>query len=515
MTHTITDHVLAGYPVIAVETNDDLRIIDEVKSVNAMENADNSETHVYAMSTQFMSDANGQRQPDKSNHGAAFEFVAAENGEQRRVLIVRDSQQFLANAMIFRLLLDAVPAIKAAGNCIVLVGPDFAWLPAELAEVPVLNQSLPTRDELHAVLTSIVEDLTSDDAGFSIDDATTEQLLNAATGLTLAQAENAFALSFAKTGALDAMVVMREKMRCINSTGFLTLEQSRPVSSVGGLGQLKQYIAEEILPHVANPLTMIRGILLCGLGGTGKSHAARCMGAFTKRPVIRLDVGACKGGRVGDTEKNIRRATELAEACAPCVLWVDEIDNALGGHQSSSKTDGGTTLGMVGHLLTWMQDHKSQILMVATCNSVAELPEPLTRSGRIDAKFVVDLPTITEREAIAKIHLAKLNCPESLASAIAGKTADWTGAEIEDLCKTMARVSNFDPTAETLAQCLPKITVNAVVNKASTDAFRKWSRSALRIANDADSTTATATEKPARKIRRSTSKTVAAVATAS
>src|SRR6185503_6948013 len=125
-----------------------------------------------------------------------------------------------------------------------------------------------------------------------------------------------------------------------------------------------------------------------------------------------------------------------------CVLWLDEVEKAVGGHSSSSHTDGGTTLAMVGTLLTWMQEHKSSVLVIATCNDYNKLPTEMVRAGRFDEKFFLDLPNRKEREAIAEVHLRILKCEVGFADSIAEMCEDWTGAEIEQLIKSAARRTN-------------------------------------------------------------------------
>jgi SpoVK/Ycf46/Vps4 family AAA+-type ATPase len=164
------------------------------------------------------------------------------------------------------------------------------------------------------------------------------------------------------------------------------------------------------------------------------------------------------------------------------------------GFASSSNTVSGVTLGMVGTLLTWMQEHSSPILTVATCNDYRKLPPELTRAGRIDERFFVDLPSLIEREEIARVHLERLKITTDLAPEIAALTDTWTGAEIEQLVKSAARRTQRKITSEAIKQAAATIKPIAKVDPEGTEQLRRWGKECLTIANSPD--------QPAEKGRR-------------
>ena len=185
-------------------------------------------------------------------------------------------------------------------------------------------------------------------------------------------------------------------------------------NSIGGLSGLKSWLekrkdafsleaVEYGLP--ANP----KGILLVGIQGAGKSLFAKAISSFWNFPLLRLDMGKVFSGLVGSSEQNMRQVFKVAESVAPCILWCDEIDKGMSGGRSSGFTDGGTTSRVLGTWLTWMQDRKSPVFVVATANDVTSLPPELLRKGRFDEIFFVDLPKLLERKTIFKIHLEKRN----------------------------------------------------------------------------------------------------------
>ena len=465
----ITSHLDAGYPAIAVATADDSPLLHAVHSVR--------ETAVYSASQSIVSVSGDTIQPQATWHDA----FAWPSQARDRVIVVRDSQHVISNAPVYRSLCDQLCRLKSQGSAVVMVAPSWQNLPEELRHVvPVINWGLPTRDELRKPL-----DIVGQSADVELN-GNTDVLLDCAAGLTIDEAESAFALSVVETGGLDPVVVAREKMRAIATTGFLSVAAPQPVESIGGLGQLKTYLADEVKPNCRDPQLAVRGVLLAGVPGTGKSLASKACGSVLDWPVVRLDVAACKGSLVGQSESNIRRATEIAEAISPCVLWIDEIEKAVGGYRSSASTDGGTTLGMVGHLLTWLQEHTSAIFTIATCNDYQALPPELTRAGRFDERFVVDLPTQSERVAIANVHLFRLGCDNGFAELIAEKTNRWTGAEIEQLVRSAARLSQRDLTAEVIDQVARTIKPIAQTRAAEIDQFRNWAKQSLRPANDVE-----------------------------
>lgn len=459
----------AAFPCVAVETVEDERLL---RNVLAMK-----DTPVYAISAiGGLRDCRaGEVVNKQAQFPQAFAHAAANPGV---VLVVYDFQHVVRNPGAYRSLKDSFAALKDGGSLVVLVAP--AWsLPAELShDIPVLQFDLPTREHLSRALQVVAE-------GAGVQVQNEAGLLDAAAGLSLMEAENAFALSLVQDRALIPLTVEREKMRLVRSSGFLEVSPAADPASVGGLDGLKNYIAGEVLPCRGSDLLRVRGVLLVGVPGTGKSLASRAAGALLGWPVVRMDVGSLKGSLVGQSEGNMRAALKLADAIAPCVLWLDEIEKGVGGHASSAQSDGGTTLGMIGQLLTWLQEHSSPVLVVATCNDYSKLPAELTRAGRFDERFFVDLPTDAERVEIAAVHLKKYYRFDAALADKAGELSKvWTGAEIEQLVKSAARRSmGRDMTAADLQAAAADIRPISQVKESEITALRDWAKGTLRPAN--------------------------------
>jgi len=175
-------------------------------------------------------------------------------------------------------------------------------------------------------------------------------------------------------------------------------------------------------------------VLLVGVPGCGKSLSAKAIAAAWAMPLLRLDMGALKSKWVGESEGNIRKALKVAETVAPCILWLDEIEKALGG-ATQGAADGGVSSDALGAILQWMQDRAGSVFVVATANDVSKLPPELLRKGRFDEVFFVDLPSMNERSAILRAALAEYGRDTSSidVDAVAAATVEFTGAELSAL----------------------------------------------------------------------------------
>jgi SpoVK/Ycf46/Vps4 family AAA+-type ATPase len=268
-----------------------------------------------------------------------------------------------------------------------------------------------------------------------------ERLLQAALGLSLAEAENVFAKVMIKDqrlGAEHVNDVFAEKQQIVRKSGLLEYYAAEEdFGSVGGLSVLKDWLMKRAAAFTAEAqafgLPAPKGILLLGVQGCGKSLCAKAVSRLWQLPLLRFDMGRMFGSLVGSSEENVRRAISVAESIAPAVLWVDEVDKAFVGSQSSAMTDGGTTARVFGTFLTWLSEKTAPVFVVATANEVAQLPPELLRKGRFDEIFYVDLPSEQERADIFTIHLAKRKRQPSDFDlpTLVSASRDFSGAEIE------------------------------------------------------------------------------------
>jgi len=359
------------------------------------------------------------------------------NGEGE-VLLMEDVHPFLEHHQVVRWLREACRMEPDPRRVVLLSTPGGA-MPADLVkEVPTVEVPLPGPEELGKVLRNVAAE---QGVGIDTDSTILADLVDAARGLTVMEARLAFGRAAVRIGHLGGAavpLVAAEKERVIRTSRVLSYEEAdATLDDVGGMEVVKEWLERRrraFGPDArAFGVDPPRGILLLGVAGGGKSLLARVVARTWRFPLLRFDAGAVYAGIVGESEQNVRHALRVAEALAPCVLWIDEIEKGLAGTGSSDSTDAGTTARVVGTLLSWMQDRKSPVFVVATANRIDMLPPELLRKGRFDEIFFVDLPTAAEREQIFAIHLRRRERnPEDFdIEKLAQATAGFTGAEIE------------------------------------------------------------------------------------
>lgn len=313
-------------------------------------------------------------------------------------------------------------------------------LPVELEKyVTVLNIPLPNRLDMEKTL-GVVER----QCKINLSVEMRNRMVDAALGMTSMEADLAFCLAAVKDdlGQNAPYTVSSEKEQIIKKSGILDyFPKNESLKDVGGMEVLKDWLFKRQKAYEKKArdfgLQEPKGLLLLGVPGCGKSLTAKSIASFWNMPLLRLDIGKVYQGLVGSSEDNIRKAIATAEAVAPCVLWIDEIEKGLSGVQSSGSTDGGVTSRIFSTILTWMQEKTSPVFVVATVNNINLLPPELLRKGRFDEIFFVDLPSQQERENIFSIHLKKKGQdPSQYPMEMLGKkTEGFNGAEIEECIK--------------------------------------------------------------------------------
>jgi SpoVK/Ycf46/Vps4 family AAA+-type ATPase len=264
-----------------------------------------------------------------------------------------------------------------------------------------------------------------------------EQLTHCCSGLTEQRIRQVAARALARRGQLgepDLAEVLEEKRQAIARSELLEYcpTEASP-ADIGGLEALKQWLEQRRLAFsdeaAAYGLPLPRGVLLVGPQGTGKSLTAKAIAHSWAMPLLRLDVGRLFAGLVGASEARTRDMIRRAEAMAPCVLWIDEIDKGFGG---DSRSDGGTSQRVLASLLTWMAEKQTAVFVVATANGVESLPPELVRKGRFDEIFLLDLPDAAERRAILDLQLRRRRPDHRIPlEVLVDRTAGFSGAELE------------------------------------------------------------------------------------
>lgn len=324
---------------------------------------------------------------------------------------------------------------SATRSSVVVLVPTHDIPPDLASEAAIVTLPLPDR----GVLGQLLDDLVRGTPGLvcRLDEPGRDQLLRAALGLTASQASRAFARAIVARGLLDercVAAVLEEKRRAVLATpGLAFIDAADSGGDVGGLTLLKEWLAlrGRALCDQASDygLPTPKGIALIGIPGTGKSLTARMVARMWGVPLLRLDMASLFHSHLGETELRLNRALSIAEAVSPSVLWVDEVEKAF----AHGDQDGGTSLRVLGAVLTWMQERTAPVFVVATANDVAALPPEFLRRGRFDEVFFIDLPNEGERAAIIAVHLRRRGrAPGHFdVGALARLSVGLVGAELE------------------------------------------------------------------------------------
>jgi MoxR-like ATPase len=357
------------------------------------------------------------------------------------IVLLKDIAPHLTQAHVARTLRDLAQRLVSTRSAIVITG-DPVELPKDIESVAVrFALELPDEHELREVVRATVDamsvrqrvrvDLTRDDA---------RRLVQALSGLTLNQARQVIAQAIVADGRLsadDIRTIIRCKGEMIERGGvleFFPVEENH--FDLGGFARLKDWLDSARLgfsPEArALNLAAPKGVLLVGVQGCGKSLAAKFIARQWQLPLLKLDAGRLYEKYVGESEKNFRKATALAEAMAPCVVWIDEVEKVFS-QAGSGESDGGLSQRLFGAFLTWLQEKRAEVFVVGAANDLTRTPPELLRKGRFDEIFFVDLPVAEERETIFAIHL-RLRKQDPSAfdlAALAEATDGFSGAEIE------------------------------------------------------------------------------------
>jgi len=486
----------AGYPAIFLRSSEYTRCFKEIE---AMAEEVKREYFVWTLTKGFKI-ANNKYIEDTGSPGEALEYLMNLKNSKSILAVLPLMHHFLDDPGIQARLIELIPIFKMTGRMLIIVSPVLK-LPMEVEkEFAVVDMTLPDKDELDHVLTSIVKAVSGKN-DMTPSDTDRRHLIEAAQGLTTTEAENAFSLCVIRSKKAgnqkwDSTFVMEEKCATLKKTGLLTYYPpgKAGLSQIGGMANLKTWISirkdaftDEATKYGLDPL---KGILMVGPPGSGKSIGARAISEELELPLLRCDMGRIFAGLVGASEENARRVIETAEAVSPCVLWLDEIEKGFAGSGGGS-LDSGVGARVLGTFLTWMQEKKSSVFVYATANNVSALPPELLRKGRFDETFSVLLPNHTERQEIFQIHLNKRKRGDVLKKGdlelLAAETDSFSGAEIEAIVNE-ALFTSFSNKRRQLAIHDLTSAIKATVPlskmmKREIEAMQEWCKNRTRPAN--------------------------------
>jgi ATP-dependent 26S proteasome regulatory subunit len=431
--------IRSGNPILSLETRDEDSATELIRQV-----ADELRMSLFEWS---VTTGLARTRPKPAETGIrkgkavqALDYVLDNKGE-KELYLFKDLGPHCKDPVVHRQLRDLHTRTEV--HLVLLEGSP---LPDAIRRLTVpLQVPLPDAAELEKVVRETyrrIKDSSYYEITASLTRRDMEQLVQTLRGLTCTEAARVVASAIHFDCSLtheDLPRIVEGKRNLLQSAGCLeAVNVNFTPEEIGGLANLKRWLARrrEGMSQKARAfgLEPPRGILLLGVQGCGKSLCAKVVAADWRMPLLRMDPGVLYQKYIGESENRLREALAQAESMAPAVLWIDEIEKAFAS-ASAESADGGLSQRMFGTLLSWIQDHRSPIFLVATANNIAALPPELMRKGRFDEVFFVDLPDVEARRQVLAIHLRRRQRdPQQFAlDELARATAEFSGAEIEQM----------------------------------------------------------------------------------
>ena len=361
---------------------------------------------------------------------------------KEKFLVLKDIQDFIEEPAI-KTLLQLIAQRKLYDrdyNTTVIIVSSVLKMPQELEKyVSYLDIPIPEDDEINQLIDEHVEVNCYDN--FKEEDR--KKLMPSLKGMTSFEIDRMLDMAMSSNGSLsaeDTAMILQQKKSMVKKSGLLELiDTPASLKDIGGLDALKDYLQNKSkviadLPKAMEfGVSIPKGVFIVGMPGCGKSLCAKASAALFNTPLLKLDMGSMMGKYVGESEGNLRKAIKIAEAAAPCVLWIDEIEKAFSGVGGNNDND--IMKRMFGYFLSWMQEKNSCVYVIATANKIKDLPLELKRKGRFDEIFCVNLPNKEERKKIFKIHIdkKKKKLDEAALNSVCQITEGFNGADIESV----------------------------------------------------------------------------------
>jgi SpoVK/Ycf46/Vps4 family AAA+-type ATPase len=471
----------ARYPIIYIATNEEERIEYLIKYC----------AKKYVVRTYYSWDfVDGyQGNPNDTGFAArnpleALDLIDKLTPETASLFVLKDYDNFLKDFSVVRKLKNLSRNLKTQPKNIIIVSSEVN-IPDSLKEfVTLLEFPLPSYSEILEELNRLISSLQQE-----IEPTTLDNIATACQGLSLERIRRVLSKVIAKYGEISdssSNLILQEKKQIIQQTQLLEFcLKDKSMSDLGGLDNFKDWLklrekafSQEAIQY---GLPYPKGLLLVGVQGTGKSIAAKIIAEEWQLPLLRLDFGRLFASLIGQSEQRVRKMIEIAEALSPCVLWVDEIDKAFAGAQSSG--DSGTTSRVLATFITWLSEKTSPVFVVATANNIDWIPPEILRKGRFDEMFFLSLPAREEREAIFEVHLKKYrpDCINNFQLPLLGQLSkEFSGAEIEQVVIEAMRLGfneNREFNNEDILASIQNLVPLARTKSKEIDLLKAWSES--------------------------------------
>ena len=476
--HRLSEYVRACFTGIWIESHEHQDAIAEMAQLCHDEN--------WQMATWDVESGlsiSGQSESGSNDPLAAIRSInALASAGGTAVLVLQNFHLLLPSAEVVQALIRQIMSGKQNRTIVVILAP-LVMIPIELKKLfVVIEHELPNHEQLEQIARGIATE-----AGELPEGPDLVAMLNAASGLTRMEAENAFSLSLVRQDRIRADTVWELKTQMLKKGGLVSLYRGTDdFTSLRGLSALKSFCKQALAVAGSDPRKRARGVLLLSPPGCGKSQFCKALGKEVGRPVLILDVGSLMGSLVGQSEERTRQALRIIDAMEPCIVMIDEVEKVFAGLGSAG--DSGVASRMFGTFLSWLNDHDSDVFVVCTANDVSKLPPEFGRSERFDGIFFLDLPSRQEKDAIWLLYRDQfevgLKQPQP-------DDTNWTGAEIKSCCRLAAMLDL--PLVEAAQNVVPV----AVTAAESIDRLRGWasgrclSASHSGVFNHADTSTKT------------------------
>lgn len=480
--------IQARNPIISIETPDEPRAVAMVREA-AQDLA--MPLLIWSVTEGLVSCAPqaSQTRVEPGKVAAALRYVTERIAEPA-VYLFKDLGPHCKDPQTVRLIRDLYFSSNSRLWTLVLL--DAVALPPEVRRLTVpFDVAWPDEEELMEIVRKTCQQAQQRSirkVEFKLKKRDLEMLVQTLRGLTSEEAARVVSGAIHEDNCLDASDLPRivdAKRSRLGMMGCLeSIVADVSPDEIGGLKNLKRWLNQRCSGFTASArefgLDPPRGILLLGVQGCGKSLCAKIVASAWRMPLVRMDPGVLYQKFIGESEARLREALHQAESMAPAVLWIDEIEKAFAS-ASSDSADGGLSQRMFGTLLSWMQDHRHPIFLIATANNIAQIPPELMRKGRFDEIFFVDLPGPAEREAIFSIHLRRRGRDKTdydLARLLTASDG-FTGAEIEQAVVSGLYAAFAEKTQLTTEHILAAIQATepiSVIMRERVEQLRAWAR---------------------------------------
>lgn len=428
----------SNYHLINIETVDDDRAEAIAKEISELLRVP---FFVWSLHRGLYNVTHNDVYPDTEDIGKLFTHISGSVSEG--VYVLRGFKPFLSDIKVNTHLISLIDRLKNDKSALFFTGKDAQLEEPLRSYVASINLPLPSEKDFMVLLKQIYSDIkTRENIDLNISKRDLDRLIMNLKGLTLFEAKKVLTLILVEDGDLskeDIQKVIESKKKLIEKEGLLeyyTAEES--FGDIAALDGLKTWLKKrEVIieqPEEAKKagLSFPKGILLLGVPGTGKSLCAKAVSKEWRLPLLRMDPAKLYSKYIGETESKFNKAMQISERMAPLILWIDEIEKAFA---SGGEGDGGVSKRVIGSFLSWMQERKGDVFVIATANDVEQLPPEFLRKGRFDEIFFVDLPDFISRKEILNIHLKRreLSSEALNLEKLSELTDGYSGAELEQV----------------------------------------------------------------------------------